>query len=222
MTTGYLGKQTNDWQDTVGSKAQNERENMWGPITGTVVSFDPSNQTATIQPDYKPIHDGEKVTMPQLFEVPVDMHRVKSGAITFPVEAGTKVMLNPSMRSMENYDAEEDGSPSDMRSFHLADMRATIIGGDSVSKPLENYDAENAHFRFDEQGQYGIRGSKEGKFKIEGSQGNIYQLYNNAVDQIQQGFDKLSTEPALIHTGDYASIAAELASILAMLRAMEL
>lgn len=223
MTTGYMGKATNEFHDVVGTKAQQERESMWGPMPGEIVSVDYENQTATIQPLYKPIHDGEAVTMPQLYEVPLDMPRTASGgSVTHGKLEGSRVMLYPMMRSMENYDTEEDGTPSDRRSFHLSDMRATIAGGDSVSKPLENYDPENTHVRFDPAGNYGVKGSHDGKIKIEGSQGNIYQLYNDAIDECQKGFDKLSTEPALIHTGDYAAIAATLATILGKLRSMEL
>lgn len=222
MTTGYLGKHTNDWHDNTNAKTQHERESMWGPMPGEVVSFDPATQTATIQPLYKPVHDGQSVTMPQLFEVPVDLPRTVTGAITTKIAPGTKVMLTPMMRSMENYDTEQDGTPSDRRSFNLSDMRASITGGNSVADPLPNYDPDNTHIRFDPAGNFGIKGSEDGKFKLEGSQGNIYQLYNDAVDECQKVCDALKTEPALVHIPVYAAAASALATILGKLRSMEL
>lgn len=174
--TGYIGKTTNEFHDVVGTQAQGERESQWGPMPGEVVSYDAATQTATIQPLYKPTHDGETVTMPQLYEVPIEFARSGNTAITHPVPVGTKVMLNPSMRSTENYQENEDGAPSDTRSYNLSDMRATLIGGDSLSKPLANVDPDNTHIRFNEDGSFGVRGSPEGKFKIEGSEGNLYDI----------------------------------------------
>jgi hypothetical protein len=113
---GYLGKRTNQQRDITGQQAQSEREAMWGPIPGEIIYYDPASQTATVQPLYKPVHNGQPVAMPLLFEVPLDLPRTGSAGITFPIPAGTKVMLSPMMRSMDNYDADGDGAPFDGRS----------------------------------------------------------------------------------------------------------
>ncbi|MEZ2132402.1 MULTISPECIES: Gp138 family membrane-puncturing spike protein [unclassified Sinorhizobium] len=173
---GYIGKTTNLPNEIVAQQAQSEREEMWGPIPGEIVSFDAAAQTATVQPLYRPLHNGRPIDMPQLFEVPVDLPRTANAAITFPIPAGTRVMLAPTMRSMQNYDHGIDGSASDRRSFHLSDMRATIVGGDSVSSPLANVDADNTHIRFNTEGTFGIKGSPDGKFRIDGAEGNLYDL----------------------------------------------
>lgn len=220
--SGYLGKATNEDRDVIGAQIQNALANQWGNMPGEVVDFDPSTQTATIKPLYKPIHDGQAVDMPNLYEVKISQPRTASGATTSPIKPGTKVMLHPMMRSQENYDEQSDGTPSDRRVNHLSDMWASLSGGESLSDPLPNYDPENSHFRFDPEGNYGIRGSEDGRIKIEGSEGNIYQLYNDAIDEIQEGFDRLSTEPALVHTVKYGEIASALSSILSKLRSMEL
>lgn len=179
---GLLGKTTNLPRDVVGQSAQTEREAMWGPIPGEIVSYDAAKGTATIQPLYKPRHNGKAVQMPQLLEVPVDLPRTGNAGITFPIPAGTKVMLTPAMRSMESYDEENDGEASDSRSFHLSDMRASIAGGDSLSDPLPNVDPDNMHLRFDPEGKFGIKGSPDGKVKIEGSEGNVYDLLAQVVE----------------------------------------
>lgn len=173
---GYLGKTTNDSRDVTDRQAQAEREAQWGPIPGEVVAYNAATQTATVQPLYKPIHNGKPVAMPQLLEVPVDLPRTANAGITFPIPAGTRVMLAPMMRSMDNYDVDDDGAPSDARSFSLSDMRATIVGGNSLKSPMENVDPDNTHIRFSTDGSFGIKGSPDGKFRIDGAEGNLYDI----------------------------------------------
>jgi hypothetical protein len=220
--TGYLGKTTNWQPDNVGNHVQAGINEQWGPMPGEVVSYDAATQTATVKPLYKPLHNGEAVEMAELYEVPIEFPRTGNSALTSPIPVGTRVMLNPSMRSRENYDTEDDGTPSDQRAFHLADMRATITGGDSVSQPLANVDSENTHLRANAEGTYGLKASPDGKFEITGNQGNVYQLIGDAVDECQKGFDKLKEEPALIFIDTYADVAAALETILGKLRAMQL
>jgi hypothetical protein len=173
---GRLGKTTNGPDDVVGQQTLDERQSTWGEIPGKVVDFDPATQTATIQPLYKPRHNGKAVDMPQLYEVPVRMARAGKGGMTYPVAAGDYVTLRPQMRSGENYHSEEKGESSDARSFSVSDMEAHLEGGESLKNPIKNFDASNVHVRFDEEGNYGIRGSSSGKIKIEGSEGNIYAI----------------------------------------------
>ncbi|KQV28093.1 hypothetical protein ASC97_07020 [Rhizobium sp. Root1203] len=219
--TGLLGKRTNQPRDVVGRQIQSDRENRWGPIPGEIVSFDPESQTATVQPLYKPIHNGQPVTMPQLYEVPVDLPRTGSAGITFPIPAGSKVMLTPMMRSMEGYDDNGDGAPTDRRSYSLADMRATIVGGDSVSTPLANVDPENTHIRFSADGQFGLKGSPDGKIALQGSEGDVYDILIQHVELTSEGFKKLGTE-GLNHSPRYDEIGDELAAIAGKLRAMQI
>jgi hypothetical protein len=213
---GYLGKQTNWNEDVYGQQTQQNREAQWGPIPGEIVSYDAATQTATVKPLYKPLQNGEPVEMAQLFEVPVEFPRSGNSAITHPVPAGTKVMLNPSMRSTEKYHDEDDGSPSDTRSFHLSDMRASLVGGDSLTDPLPNVDPDNTHLRFDAQGHYGLKGSPDGKVRLDGSQGNIYDLLAQVVEllaadtlEIKYG-SSAGSGHALQFQAQYADIAAKL------------
>jgi hypothetical protein len=176
MSVGRLGKVTN-WPDDVhGQKVLDERQAQWGEIPGRIVAFDAAKQTATVQPLYKPRHNGKAIDMPELYDVPVRMVRAGKGGLTFPVGEGDYVTLRPQMRSTENYHDKGDGEASDARSFALADMEAHLDGGESLTNPIRNFDSANVHMRFDEDGQYGIRGSKEGKFKIDGSEGNLYEI----------------------------------------------
>lgn len=210
---GYLGKTTNDPRDVTDRQAESEREAQWGPIPGEIVSY--NGQTATVKPLYKPIHNGKPVEMPVLLEVPVDLPRTANAGITFPIPAGTRVMLAPMMRSMDNYDVDDDGTPSDARSFSLSDMRATIVGGDSLKLPLENVDLQNTHIRFSADGSYGMKGSPDGKVGIYGAEGNIYDLLAQVVELLGAETTTVSGGSSegiwpLTHQAQFAAIAAKL------------
>jgi hypothetical protein len=191
MGFGHPDKTNTSFEDTVRQIVLSEREDMWGPMDGEIVSFDPQRQTATVRPFYKKRLNGVPTQVTDLLDVPVEFPRAGSGAITAPVNVGDRVRLTPQMRDTSNYD--ESGGTFEVgteRSFNLSDMRATIVGGDSVSSPIQNFDDQNTHVRFDEAGQYGVRGSADGKFAIEGSEGNIYVLLATAIRLIAE--DQLS------------------------------
>ncbi len=218
---GLLGKTTNLSRDITGQQAQAERDSMWGPIPGQVLSYDAAKGTATIRPLYKPLHNGEPVDMPDLYEVPIDMPRTANGGMTFPVPAGSKVMLTPQMRAWDDYEEGEDGKAYDARSFHLSNMRASLSGGDSLSSPLPNADADNIHLRFNNEGTFGIRGSQDGKFKIEGAEGNLYDIIATfmelvASDQLQINYGSSAG------TGHQLKNRAQLMDLAAKVRAMAL
>ncbi|QJD54326.1 tail protein [Aminobacter phage Erebus] len=190
MSAGRQGKTTN-WQDDVfGTKQTEERQSQWGEIDGEIVSFDAAKQTATIKPLYTPKFNGKELPMPELMEVPVRFPTGGKGGVTYPIGAGDKVVLRPKMRSSENYHTGENDQASDARSFALSDMEAHLDGGESLTEPIQNFDGENVHLRFSEDGSFGMRGSKDGKIAIEGAEGNIYTLLAEAIrlignDQLQ-------------------------------------
>lgn len=217
---GYLGKTTNNPRDVTGQQAQAERDSMWGPIPGEILTYDAAKGTATVRPLYKPMHNGQPVDMPDLYEVPVDQPRTNGMGMTFPIPAGTKVMLAPQMRAMDDYEEGSDGAAYDARSFHLSTMRASLAGGDSLSAPLENADGDNFHLRFNADGSFGLRGSADGKFQLTGAEGEIFDILASAIEKDAEGFQLLSTEPELVHTGEYASISADLAALAAKVRGM--
>ena len=217
---GRQGKTTNWADDAIGTKVLDERQAMWGEIPGEIVSFDPAAQTATIKPLYKPKFNGKPVDMPELLEIPVRMTRAGGGGITFPVAAGDKVTLRPQMRSSENYHSDGDGAASDARSFNLSDMEAFLEGGESLQDPIPNFDPDNVHVRFDPDGNYGMRGSQDGKIAIEGSEGNIYSMLARLAEIVAEHETNVTKGSS---TGTYShTLAGEAADIAAKLRAMEL
>jgi hypothetical protein len=221
-TAGYIGKTTNSNTDVVGAHADRRVDEQWGPIDGEIVNYDAAKGTATVKPLYKPLFNGEATDMPTLYEVPLEQARSASSGLTFPIPPGSKVRLTPQMRSGENYHTDNDGAPSDQRSFHLADMVATLTGGDSLTAPLQNVDADNVHLRPDAAGQYGLKASPDGKASLTGAQGEWLDLLTQDVEKTAQGFTLLGTEPSLVHTSEYADIGAALTVVAARLRAMVL
>lgn len=222
MSVGLQGKTTNWSDDVTGSKTLEERQAIWGEIPGEIVSFDAAAQTATIKPLYKPKFNGKPVDMPELLEVPVRFARAGNGAMTFPVVAGDRVTLRPQMRSSENYHAEDNGEASDARSFNLSDMEAFLDGGESLSDPISNFDNANVHLRFDPDGNHGIRGSKDGKIAIEGSEGNIYDLLATVVELLAADGLKINYGSSAGTGGHELQNRAQYAEIAAKLRAMAL
>ena len=217
---GRTGKATNWLDDVIDMKILRHQQSQWGEIDGEVVSFDASKQTAEIKPLYKPTFNGKAVEMPNLYDVPVRFTRAGNGGITFPIQPGDKVTLRPKMRSSEKYHEEQDGQASDARFYSLADMEAYLDGGESLKDPIKNFDPSNAHVRFDPEGKYGIKGSKDGKVKIEGSEGNIYELLARAVEILAEhetNVTKGSSAGTYTHT-----LKAEAMEIAAKLRAMAL
>lgn len=153
MSTGFgkVGKTTNWQQDVAGAQIQGEREEMWGELPGEIVEWDPKTQTAKIQPLYKKRLNGEPTMLPELEDVPVRFPRIGGFVITMPVKAGDKVTLRPQMRNSELYH-ENDGpyEAADARSFSLSDMEAFLDGGESLKRPIEEFNDQNLEIRTEE------------------------------------------------------------------------
>lgn len=175
MSMGYRGKTTNALREGVAVQAQAERESMWGEMPGTVVSFDPATQTATIQPSYKPRHNGVPTAMPELLEVPVRFPRAGGFVITSPIKAGDKVTLRPQMRSSEEYHSGGEFEAPDARSFSLSDMEAFLDGGEPLGDAIPNFNPNNMEIR-SANGDFKIEMSPEGKFKLITNEGDLFDL----------------------------------------------
>lgn len=214
--TGLTGKLTNSPDDIAGSKTLEERNSMWGEISGEVVAFDGPTQTATIKPLFKPTYNGKEIEMPNLLEVPVRFVRAGKGGLTHPVEAGNKVVLRPRMRSSENYLTDGGETSSDSRSFNLSDMEAFLDGGESLNDPIQNFDTENMHIRANADGSFGMKLSPDGKVRLDGAEGNIYDLLATVVEllatdrlQINYG-SSAGTGHDMQHKAQYEEIAGKL------------
>jgi len=183
-SSGFIGKTTNHPDDVSGAARTDERMNTWGEMPGRVVAFDAEKQTATIAPLGKLVINGAALDLPELQEVPIRFARAGNGAITFPVAAGDRVTLRPQMRSSENYHLDDDGTPSDRRSFNLSDMEAFLDGGESLTDPIQNFDPANVHIRSNPAGTHGMRISEDGKFQFQGAEGDAFDIIAEALELI--------------------------------------
>jgi hypothetical protein len=172
---GYAGKATNHPRNVIGGQARAEVEGQWGEMTGTVVSFDPANQTARVQPDYQRRLNGEPTPLPELQDVPVRMPRQGGFVITTPVKAGDKVTLRPQSRNSEAFHGGGDYVAPDARSASLSDMEAFLDGGEPLSNPIPNFNNTNMELR-SEDGQFAIEMSEDGKFRLRGAMGDAFDL----------------------------------------------
>lgn len=219
---GLMGKTTNGDDDTIGASQLDERQAMWGEIPGKIVpgTFDPAKGTATIQPLYKPLLNGKPTDMPEIQEVPVRFARAGGGGMTYPIGDGDIVTLRPQMRSSELYHTEGNYEPSDKRSYSLADMEAFVDGGESLTDPIKNFDAENVHLRTDPDGKYGLRGNASGKFALDGNQGDAYLLIARLAEMFAEHQTQVTAGSSI---GNYShTLAGEAADIAAKLRGMAL
>lgn len=216
MSIGTRGKATNAPREASSVQVQSERESMLGEMPGEVVSFDPVSQTISVKPLYRPQHSEGLLTMPTLQEIPVRFPRLGGFVITTPVNAGDKVTLRPQMRSTENYHSSgSHESNGDSRSFALSDMEAYIDGGEPLTDPIPQFNAQNLEIRSSDGG-FKIEMSPDGGFKMKGSEGDIFDLMAQVVEHLaSDGLDvktgsSLGTNHALQHQTVYAELAAKL------------
>lgn len=217
--TGYLGKVGSTEADVMGTSGLNEVASIWGEMPGRIVSFDPATQTATVKALYKPRVNGVTLDIPELLEVPVRFPRVGGFVMTYPVKPGDKVNLRPQMRSTEAYEGDDGFESSDARMFHISDMQAFLDGGEPVGQPIQNFNSSNMEIR-SADGQFAIEMSEDGKFKIRGSEGNVYDL-------LAQLAELLGAETTTVSGGSSSGIwplthQAQFAEIAGKLRAMAL
>jgi len=215
---GYLGKTTNNQRDVTGQQAQAERDSMWGPIPGVTVGAW-NGRTVNVQPKYRPIHNGVPVDMPLLYDVPVDQPMTANGGMTFPIPEGTPVMLTPQMRAMEGFEEGGDATATDARSFHISTARASLSGGDSLSQTIENIDLENFHLRFNASGSFGMKGSPDGKFQLNGAEGNFLDILAQVVELLGDETTTVSSGSSsgiwpLTHQGQFTALAAKLRAMI--------
>lgn len=152
MSLGRRGKTTNWSREITASQAQAEREAMLGEIPGKIVDFDAATQTATIQPLYRPLVNGEHIDMPELQEVPVRFPRIGGFVITSRVKPDDLVTLRPQMRSSEKYhDENKHEAPADTRSMALSDMEAFLDGGESLQNPIDDVSTDELELRTEDR-----------------------------------------------------------------------
>lgn len=161
--------------EAIGDATQSEREDIWTNLPGKVVSVSADGRTATIKPLYRPRFNGEPVDMPELVEVPINWPRGGRMVMRFPLKEGDQGMISVMSRNMDDWYAKDGEQPAATQRMHdLSD--ATFSPGLSSSQaPVGPYDPDNFELS-SADGQYRISMSPEGKFKIDGAEGNLYTI----------------------------------------------
>ena len=215
---GYTARYTNTVPDVVGAFTAGERADMEGPMPGRIVAVSADGKTATVQPTVtKRTYDGRPLPYPELPDVPLDRGLASAGGVTVPLKIGDAVTLTPMGRSTEAFHSGEDGGLG--RSFDLSDMVARPSSG-SLTNDLKNFDPDNVHMRFGRDGRFGIKGSPDGKVRIDGAEGNIYELLADLADLVGQAQANVSGGSS---AGNHPlTINAAATAIAAKLRAMAL
>lgn len=199
MSAGYLGKINASPNETSSTIARSETERLYGSVAGEIVSFDSEKQTAEIKVLYMPRHNGGFVQIPNLLDVPVRFDRTAKGGLTYPVSAGDRVELRPQMRSTDRYHTTGEYTASDTRIMSLSDMEAYIDGGESLTNPIENFDAENLHQRFNDDGSFGMRASSEGKINFDLATGEL-------MDALARVCEALAANQTIVAAGSSSGI----------------
>lgn len=211
--SGQQGKATRRSRTAgVGVAAQSERADAFHKLPGQIVSFDPATQTATVKIMHKPIVNGEPIDPPELLEVPVVQPRGGGFSMTAPLGAGDWVELSFDDVDTSGFrDSGEQSAAGSKRLNSLSDAVA-VPGRSPATVALGNYDASNL-FVGTEDGNSGLRVTPDGKVELAGPGGT-----QDLVTILHELLTILSSETTipplpLAHQGDYAALAARLASM---------
>ncbi len=139
-------------------------------LPGRIVSFDPSTQTASVQPLIEQVlqHD-QAAPLPMLSDVPVQFPRGGAFVMTFPVASGDECLLIFAERCIDGWFASGQSSiPLDYRLHDLSDGFA-LMGFSSLPHVIPNLANDavmmrtldgSAYFKLDQAGQMTIRGTQ--------------------------------------------------------------
>jgi len=112
-------------------------------LPGQIISFDPVEQLADIQPQLKRNVDGKLINLPVLSGVPIRFLKSGDFTITFPLKENDEVAVYIIERSIDNW--LEDGglqSPNDYRKFDLSDAYAVPVLYSQAQK-IADFDPDN-------------------------------------------------------------------------------
>jgi hypothetical protein len=139
--------------------------NLRVAMPGYIVSFDATNQTATVQTTLKERLDGELTQLPQLLDVPVQFPRAGGFCLTFPVKSGDECLVVFGDGCIDAW-WQSGGIQEqiEMRRHDLSDAMA-IMGISSVPKAISNFSVETTQYR-NESGDTFIEIAPDGTITI--------------------------------------------------------
>ncbi|RKZ95958.1 MAG: hypothetical protein DRQ46_07735 [Gammaproteobacteria bacterium] len=153
-------------------------------MPGEIISFDPDEQIADIQPMIKRVMGGEVVNLPVLKAVPVRFMKSGEFTVTFPLSEGDEVELIFQERSIDTW-LEQGGivAPDDVRKHALSDAIAIPVGYSQANK-ISNFDPDNLEIR--SEGGASIKITPDGNIELNGNADFV-----TAFDDMKAAFDQL-------------------------------
>jgi hypothetical protein len=116
---------------------------------GTIVSFDATKQTASVQIGMLASVGYNEVSYPLLVDCPVFVHSGGDGVITMPIAAGDSCLVLFNDRNLDNwfsYDAPK--IPNDQRTHSLSDG-LVLVGFRKASNPVASYSITDIELKND-------------------------------------------------------------------------
>lgn len=167
---------------------ENMLKDLHTSMPGIIETFDPSSQTATVQPAIKRVFittDGTGIdiltpsNLPVLINVPVSFPRGGGYSLTFPVAKGDECLLHFCERTIDNW--HEFGgikTPNSKRMHSLSDAVAYVGVSSKVNK-ISDYSSNSVVLRSDDNddsisiGAGGITIKTTGTFEVDATQINL-------------------------------------------------
>lgn len=165
---GHQGTSTRrDPHEAFAAAIEAERRTINTTIGGTIVSYDPARQKATVKPRLKQKFGDATLDAPDLLEVPVQFPRAGGFILHKPPQAGDEVTLHFAQRSLEP--PIEDGQSSDGYPARMHDLSDAVAvpAAHSKAKELPNLPADKLHIGA-EDGKKGMQVGKDGKVALVG------------------------------------------------------
>jgi hypothetical protein len=165
---GYQGTSTRrDPHEALAAMTEAARRGINTTLPGTIVSYDPARQKATVKPRLKQKFGDTTLDAPDLLEVPVQFPRAGGFILHKPPAAGDEVTLHFAQRSLEP--PVDSGEASDGYPARMHDMSDAVAvpAAHSKAKELPNLPADKLHLG-SEDGKKGMQVGKDGKVALVG------------------------------------------------------
>lgn len=139
---------SNEQQDAHGAQIENRLKDLNTCIPGIIVSFDPGNQWAEVQPAIKTIFTtAGAIDLPLCVDVPCQFPSGNRFFITWPVFPGDECLLIFSQRCIDRWALEGDTQePDDYRIHDMSDAFA-IVGVNSLPLAIEDFQMDGIDIR---------------------------------------------------------------------------
>lgn len=156
-------------------------------LPGEVISFNPAEQTADIQPSIKRLLNGKLVNLPVLKAVPIRYQRSSDFSITFPLVVGDHVLLIFCERSIDTW-LEQGGikGPDDIRRHSLSDAFALPMMYGQPDK-ITDFDADNLEIK--SSGGTSVKLTPSGNIELNGNSDFV-----TAFTDMKVAFDQLVSD----------------------------